>query len=135
MAHQKKNHNPKFEPLTLKFHGQRPTCYPTMFLVDRDWYVPVRTNIRLDILTKKQEQNPLPGDDASTVEAAPSRVERNEQGEARRANTIPNGGPRFERGRLRLKTWSKPDFSIAETTWPRYLHIYLCMKCEMVSLK
>ena len=56
---------------------------------------------------KKQKQKPLPGDDASTAEAAPGRVERDEQGEARRANTTPNGGPHLELliGRLRLKTW------------------------------
>ena len=65
----------------------------------------------------------LPGGDASTADAAPGRVERDEQGEARRANTTPNGGPHLERGRLRLKTWSKSDFSIAETTWQTYLHI------------
>ena len=44
------------------------------------------------------------GDDASTAEAAPGRVGRDEQGEARRANTTPNGGPHLELGRLRLKT-------------------------------
>ena len=30
----------------------------------------------------------------------------------------------LELGRLRLKTWSKSDFSIAET-WPTQLYIYL----------
>ena len=47
-----------------------------------------------------------------------------EQGVASRANTTPNGGPHLELGRLRLKTWSKSDFSIAETTWPTYRYIY-----------
>ena len=42
-------------------------------------------------MTRKQRQNSLPGDDASTAEVAPDRVERDEQGEARRANTTPNG--------------------------------------------
>ena len=78
------------------------------------------------ILTKKRKQRPLPGDDASTAEAASGRVGRDEQGEAGRANTTPNGGPHLELGRLRLKTWSKSDFSIAET-WPTYLYMYL--KC------
>ena len=90
----------------------------------------VRTNRRLDILTKKRKQNPLPGDDASTAEAALSGVERDEQGEARRANTTPNGGPHLERGRLRLKTGSKSDFSIAET-WPTYPYKYLFRSCEI----
>ena len=65
----------------------------------------------------------MPGDDASTAEAAPGRVERDEKGEARRANTTPKGGPHLELrvGRLRLETWSKSDLSIAETTWPTYL--------------
>ena len=35
------------------------------------------------------------------------------------------GGPHLDLGRLRLKTWSKSDFSLAETTWPTYLYIYL----------
>ena len=76
------------------------------------------------MLTKKTKQHPLPGDDASTVEAAPGRVGRGEQGETRRANSTPNGGPRLELGRLRLKTWSKSDFSIAQTT-RQYLHMCL----------
>ena len=69
-----------------------------MFLVyiDRDWYVPIRTNISLDILTKQRKQNPLPGYDASTAEAAPGRVKRGELGEARRTNTTPNGGPHLK---------------------------------------
>ena len=49
-----------------------------------------------DIFTKKRKQHPSPGEDASTDEAAPGRVERVEQGEARRANTTPNGGPHLE---------------------------------------
>ena len=76
------------------------------------------------ILTKKRKQHPPPGDDANTVEAAPGRVGRDEQGEARRAITTPNGGPHLELGRLRLKTWSRSDFSIAET-WPTDVYIYL----------
>ena len=59
------------------------------------------------------------------AEAASGRVRRDEQGEARRANTTPNGGTHLELGRLRHKTWSKSDFSIAETTGPTYLYMYL----------
>ena len=51
--------------------------------------------------------------------------ERRAKGEVRRANTTPNGGPHLELGRLRLKTWSKSNFSIAETAWPTYLYISL----------
>ena len=75
-----------------------------------------------DILAKKRKQQPPPGDDASTAEAAPGRVGRDEHGEARRANPTPNGGPHLELGRLRLKTWSQSDISIAEI-WPTY-YIY-----------
>ena len=73
----------------------------------------------------KDENRTRCRDDASTAEAARGRVEIDEQGEARRANTTPNGGPNLERGRLRLKTWSKSDFSIAETTWPTSLYTYI----------
>ena len=50
-------------------------------------------------LTQKRKQHPTPGDGASTAEAAPGRVGRDEQGEARRANTTPTGGPYLELGR------------------------------------
>ena len=78
-------------------------------------------------MTKKREQPPSQGDDASTAKALPGRVGRDEHGEAHRANTTPNGGPHLELliGRLRLITWSKSDFLIAETTWPTYPSLYL----------
>ena len=81
----------------------------------------IRTDRCLGYCDNKRTQHPPPGDDASTAEVALGRVGRDEQGEARRGNTTPNGGPQLERGRLRLKTWSKSDFSIAETTWPTHL--------------
>ena len=52
-------------------------------------------------------------------------VGRGEQGEARPAIRAPRGGPHLDLERLRLKTWSKSDFSIAETTGPTYPYIYL----------
>ena len=69
-------------------------------------------------MPKQRKQHASQGDDAST-EAAPGRVGRGEQGEARQANSTPNGGPHLGLGRLRLKTFSKPDFSIAQTTGQR----------------
>ena len=57
--------------------------------------------------------------------APPSRVGRGEQGEARRAHSTANGGLNLELGRLRPKTWCKSDFSIAGTTCPTYLYVYL----------
>ena len=59
----------------------------------------------------------------STAEATPGTIGRGEQGEARRAQSTPNGGPHLELGQLRLKTWSKSDFSISQTTGQ---HIHLC---------
>ena len=49
-------------------------------------------------IVKKQQRNQhaSPGGNASTAEAAPGRFGRGEQGEARRANTTPNGGPPLE---------------------------------------
>ena len=41
-----------------------------------------------------------PGDDANTAEAAPGRVGKGEQGEARRANSTLIGGPLRELARL-----------------------------------
>ena len=60
-----------------------------------------------EISTKERKQHPSQGDDASTGGVAPGRVGREEQGEARRANTTPEGGPHLELERLRLRTWSK----------------------------
>ena len=87
------------------------------------------------ILTKKQKLHPSPGDDASTAEAAPGRDGRGEQGEARRASSTPNCGPHLELlvGRLRLKTYSKTEFSIAQTTGQHFgtlVHVFLlCCGC------
>ena len=84
-----------------------------------DWYLPIRTNRHVGNFDEKtRTQHPSQGDDASTGGVAPGRFGRDEHGKARRANTTPNGGPHLELERLRLKTWSKSDFSIAETTWP-----------------
>ena len=47
------------------------------------------------------------------------------RGEARPEISAPRGGHHLDLGRLRLNTWSKSDFSIAETTWPTYLYISL----------
>ena len=79
-------------------------------------YVPIDA---WDIL-QKTKTAPAAG---TTAEAAPGRVGRDERGEARRANSTPNGGPYLMLGRLRVKTWSKSGFSIAERTWPTYLYI------------
>ena len=73
---------------------------------------------------KKRQQQAPPGRVASTAEVTPGIVGRGEQGEARTINSTPNGGPHLELGRLRLKTWSKSDFSIAQTT-STYLHMSL----------
>ena len=64
------------------------------------------------ILTPKRTEHPHPGGAASTIDAAPGRVGRYEQDQARRSNTTPNGVPHLELGRLLLKTWSMSDFSI-----------------------
>ena len=56
---------------------------------------------------------------ARTAEAAPGRVGRGEKGEARTANSTPNGGPHLELlilARILLKTLYKNDFSIAHRT-------------------
>ena len=95
MAHtQKKSRHPGVEPPTLILQGQRPTCWPTLFLVyvDPDWYVPIRTNICLGYSVQKTRTAPV---DGSTAEASP-RVGIGEQGEARRANNTPNDGPHLD---------------------------------------
>ena len=80
----------------------------------RDWKI---------ISTKERKEHPWSGYDASTDEVAFGKVGRDEQGEARRANTTQNVRPHLELGRLRPKIWSKSDFSIAETTGLTYQYI------------
>ena len=75
-------------------------------------------------MTKKREQHPAPGDDASAAEAASGRFGRDDQGEGHLANTTACHERRLDLGRLRLKIWSKSDFLIAETTGPTYLEVY-----------
>ena len=120
---QKKN-TPRIEASTSFSQGVQTTFEPPVSLHDIsqiDIYLdtPIHT---WDILTKKTKQHPSEGDDESMSEVARGRVDRDEHGEARRANTTPNGGPHLELGHLRLKTCSKSDFSIAETTWPTHLY-------------
>ena len=77
--------------------------------------------LRIDVwkkMPKKRKKHPPQGDDVSTVYLKGG---RGEQGEARPAISAPRGRPHLDLGRLRLGTWSKYDFSIAETTWPPYL--------------
>ena len=70
-----------------------------MFLVHTPKLVCTYTyEYRLGYFNEKRKQNPSLGDDASTAEAAPGRVERDEQGKARPGSTTPNGGPHLELG-------------------------------------
>ena len=61
--------------------------------IDRYLYVRIES---WDILIKKRKQHPSQGDDAGMAEGAPCIVGRDEQGEARRANATPDGGPHLE---------------------------------------
>ena len=108
--------NNQLETLTEWKLPVQPLCF-FHDTCEIDTYLYVRIDSRDS--TKKRKQHPSTGDDASMAEDASGRVGRDEQGEARRANTTPNGGPHLELRRLRLKNWSKSDFSIAET-WPTY---------------
>ena len=65
-------------------------------------YVRIDKWDRNSYFDQKTKTAPLPGRDASTAKAAPGRVGRGEQREARRANSTPNGGPHLDLGRLRL---------------------------------
>ena len=95
-----------------------------MIVCENDMYLSVRID-NVDILAQKREEQPPQGDAASTAEIAPGRVGGDEQGRAHRANTTWSGGVYFELGRLRRKSWSKSDFSIADVPWPtnRYIHL------------
>ena len=90
-------------------------------------YLSVRVD-NLDILAQKRGEHPPQEDAVRTAEGAPGRVGREEQGGAHRANTTWSGGLDFGLGRLRLKSWSKSDFSIADAPWRtnRYIHLLTC---------
>ena len=83
----------------------------------------VRTNTRAGYVDRKAKTATLAGRRREQGRAATGRARIDEQGEARRANTTRNGGPHFELGRLRLKSWSESDLPIA-ATWPKYLYTY-----------
>ena len=108
-----------------------PPNHPLCYMITCQYYLYLYVRIDNLIFRPQKRKGHLPqGDDASTPEAAPGRVGRDEQGEANRAKTTPSGRPHLELGRLRLKTWSKSDFSIAHTTWPTYLsYIYIPGTC------
>ena len=116
MTHTKKTRHPRFEPRTPMSQTQRPTCYPSLFLAyNRPRLVCIYTYIEIDVwekLTKKRKQHLPLRDDASTAEAAPGRVGRDDQGEAHRANTTPNGGPHLELGLL-LQEFAPCDWTTA----------------------
>ena len=81
------------------------------------WYVPRRVNT-LAYFDKETRTASVAGRRREPGQGRPPPAEQKETSkvpEARRANITPNGRPRGELGRLRLKTWSKPDFSIAAT--------------------
>ena len=84
-------------------------------------YLSVRID-NLDILAQTREEHPLQEDAARMTEVAPGGVGIDEQGRAHRANTTWSG-LYFELGRLRLKSWSKSDFSIADAPRPTNLCI------------
>ena len=94
--------------------------YMIFFQIDT-WYVFIRRNGRLG-KNDKNEKAPAVG---RRRKHGTCRVGRGEQGEARPAMSALRGGPHLDLGRLRLKTWSKSDFSIAETTGRTYLYKYL----------
>ena len=95
-------------------------------------YLSVRI-YNLDILAQNREERPPQKDAASTAQAAPGRVGRDEQGREHRANTTWKGGAYFELGRLRVKSWSKSDFSIADAPWPTNLYIHL-LTCRLTKI-
>ena len=83
-------------PHTLK-ECKLPSKHPLSYMITQQNHMNIYVLIdNLDILTKKRKEHPPQGDDASTAEAAPGRVGRDEQCEAHRANTTPNGGPHLE---------------------------------------
>ena len=72
------------------------------------------------IINNKTKTEPFTGRRRETGRGRHRQSRESEQGEAHRTNSTPKNGPHLELGRLRLKTSSKPDISIAKTTWPTY---------------
>ena len=109
--------------------------YSFLVYVDRGWCVPIRRSRRLAYLDQETKTVPLPGRRREHGRDYPGRVGRDEQGEARRANTTPNEGPHLELERLSFITGSKSDYSIVETTWPTYpfLSIYIYIYTRMLT--
>ena len=115
---------------------QQPTCSPTYckFVRDNfsDWYVFIRTNRRLGKNGEKTKKAPVVG---RRREHGLGRYLQGREGRARwstSSNQRTRGGSHLDLDSLRLKTWSKSDFSIAEITGRTYLlrsiHIIIILK-------
>ena len=79
-----------------------------------EYHLSIRTNEHIGYFGPKTKTAPPVGRRGKHGRGRPRK--RDEQGEAHRAEPTPNGGPHLELGRLRLKTWSISDFSVAERT-------------------
>ena len=108
--------------------GYPSTCCCTITL----WTtlcVLILTTTHFTFRNKKSAKNTvlqgLSRHEARTTEAAPRRVGRGEQGEARPGNSAPSDGPQIELSRRRLKTLSKSDTVAALVQAPTYLYVYL----------
>ena len=93
--------------------------------VDRDWYVPIRTDRRLESLVEKTKTEPTAG--RRRREHGRGRPRHIHKRRTRWGASSEHHAEWWTSSRARAFTAqkSKSDFSIAETTWPTYLYIYL----------
>ena len=133
-VHQKKRQalrESNLQPHTLK-DCKLPCSHQLSYMITCQDYMYLYVRIyKSGILTKKRKEHPLQGDDASTAEAPPGRVGRDEQEHIEQTPHRIVDLISIELRRLRLKTWPKSDVSIAQA-WPTYLYIYLHKVCMHV---
>ena len=117
--------NPR--PHTLKNCKLRSN-HPLSSMILSLIFLYICVNIQFDILTKKNEQSTLRRETTRARPRPTGRVGRDEQGEAHRANTAPNGGPHLELGRLRL-----PGLNLTSRLLRLHgQHIYTCIYTKRV---
>ena len=76
-------------------------------------YASIRTNIKFGYSYQKTKKEPPEEDSREHGRGRPRQAGETSNA---RSYTTPNGVPRLVLGRLWLKTWSKSDLSVAETT-------------------
>ena len=109
------------KPRTPRSEGRLPTCSPSQVFASLHVKTDMDLYVRIDVWEKMTKRRNSTHRRETGCENGLGRYLQGREGrvsEARPAISAPRGGPHLDLGRVRLKTWSKSDSSIAGMTWP-----------------